>query len=214
MSHCIAGSQYIPSIEYFAHWTYHGSIMLEGQEHYQKRTWRNKTAILGPEAPTFLTIPLRRGKNQGMMIGDVGIAYDSPWPDIHLRTLQAAYGKTAYGEEILSGFASILQARHERLWDLNLAILQEVTSMLKGTWDLMFSETYIKTYPEETIDLRKGVPGGIARVEADAQISYPQVHRLGQSHQPNLCIFDLLSHLGPDSTNYLSRYAQKLYDHR
>lgn len=213
MSQCIAGSQYIPSIEYFAHWTYYGSIMLEGQEHYQKRTWRNKAAILGPHGPTFLTVPLRRGKNQGMMIRDVGIAYDSPWPDIHLRSLQTAYGKTAYGEEILSGFASILQVHHERLWDLNLAILHEVTSMLKVRWDLRISETYLNTYPEEILDLRKGVPGGIARIETDTQIAYPQVHRLGQSHLPNLCIFDLLSHLGPDSTNYLSRYAQKLYDH-
>lgn len=51
MTGCIAGIQYIPSIEYFAHWLQHGLLTIEHHEHFQKRTWRNKTAILGPDTP-------------------------------------------------------------------------------------------------------------------------------------------------------------------
>src|SRR5664279_4989069 len=99
MTSCVAGLQYLPSIEYFAHWLHHKTFIIEQYEHYQKRTWRNKTAILGPHQPLFLSVPLRKGKNQGKQITQVEISYDEHWPRIHLGSIQSAYGKTAfYGE--------------------------------------------------------------------------------------------------------------------
>jgi WbqC-like protein family len=212
MAICIAGSQYIPSIEYFAHWKYHGHITLEAHEHYQKRTWRNKTAILGPDAPQFLTVPLQKGKHQQMAIRDVRIAYDEPWRKIHLNSLKTVYGKTAFFDEVLPGLEQLYQAEFETLWELNIAGLKIILSLLGSEFSYNLSEIFSFSYPPDVADLRLGVPAGVATLPAPMIPVYPQVQRLDKTHQPNLCILDALCHIGPQTRSYLDRYAYKLYE--
>ncbi len=212
MTGCIAGIQYIPSIEYFAHWLQHGLLTIEHHEHFQKRTWRNKTAILGPDTPLYLTVPLRKGKHQQMLISDVHIAYDEGWINMHLRSLKTVYGKTAYYDEVISGFIDLLLLKYEKLWDLNISSLQYITTLIGGKWDFELSNEYLHQYPFDVVDLRAGVPGGESLKIMAALPVYPQVQRLHKSHLPNLSIFDTLCHLGPETNRYLAWYATKLYD--
>ena len=212
MTVCIAGIQYIPSIEYFAHWLHHGVLTIEQHEHFQKRTWRNKTAILSPDEPLYLTVPLRKGKHQQKNISEVQIAYDAAWINMHLRSLKTAYGKSAYFDEVSSGLEDLLMLKYENLWDLNLDCLLYLTKLIGGRWDFEFSKEYIHKYPIEIVDLRAGVQGGIQlKHQCDFPV-YQQVQRLHESHLPNLSIFDVLCHLGPDTNSYLARYATKLYE--
>jgi hypothetical protein len=212
MTVCIAGIQYIPSIEYFAHWLHHGLLTIEQHEHFQKRTWRNKSAILSPNDPLYLTIPLRKGKHQQKLISEVYIAYDEAWINMHLRSLKTSYGKTAYFDEVISGFENILMLQHERLWDLNMNCLLYMTALIGGSWDFQLSHEYLQAYPPEVVDLRAGVPGGESPEKMVEFPVYPQVQRLRKTHLPNLSIFDVLCHLGPETNSYLARYASKLYD--
>jgi len=211
MSGCIAGTQYIPSIEYFAHWKHHGSITMERHEHYLKRTWRNKTAIQSPDQPILLTVPLQKGKHQQMKIDAVRIFYDEPWQKTHLNSLKAAYGKTAFFDEILPELQTIFHHEYDTLWNLNMAILTSITAMLSGSWDITYTEGYIPGYSAEIVDLRKGVPAGISSIPLSNLPAYPQAQRIHKTHQPNLCILDALCHLGPGTGEYLTRYAAKLY---
>jgi hypothetical protein len=212
MNVCIAGIQYIPSIEYFAHWLHHSHLTIEQHEHFQKRSWRNKTAILGPDQPLYLTVPLRKGKHQQKLITDVQIAYNEAWINMHLRSLKTAYGKTAYFDEVISGFEDILMSKHDKLWDLNMHCVQYITSLISGRWDLSLSHDYMLHYPMDVVDLRAGVPAGESLKKTEELPSYQQIQRLHKSHLPNLSIFDVLCHLGPETNGYLSRYANKLYD--
>ena len=214
MKGCIAGSQYIPSIEYFAHWMQNGQLTLEMHEHYQKRTWRNKTAILHPEKPLNLTIPLRKGKHQQMIIDDVTISYDEPWPKIHMAALQAAYGKTAYFDEIGSGLETILFSEIKNLWDLNFRLIQFISDLLPGQWPLETTNQYLGHYMPSIVDLRAGVPGGTSSIPDEDYPVYTQVQRLHKAHLPNLSILDALCHLGPDTYSYLKKYASKLYENQ
>lgn len=212
MNVCIAGIQYIPSIEYFAHWLHHGLLTIEQHEHYQKRTWRNKTVILSPDVPLYLTIPLRKGKHQQKLISEVQIAYDETWIKMHLRSLKTAYGKTAFFDEVNSGFEDILLLQYERLWDLNIHCLQYITALIGGRWDFQLSAEYFQQYPQEVVDLRAGVPGGESLKKMVELPSYQQIQRVHELHLPNLSIFDVLCHLGPETNSYLARYATKLYE--
>lgn len=214
MKGCIAGSQYIPSIEYFAHWMQNGLLTMEKHEHYQKRTWRNKTAILNPEKPLLLTIPLRKGKHQQMMIDDVTISYDEPWPKIHIAALQAAYGKTAYFDEINAGLESILFSDIKNLWDLNFRLIRFIIDLLPGDWPLETTNEFLGHYMPSIVDLRPGVPGGNSSIPDNGYPVYTQVQRLHKAHLPNLSILDALCHLGPDTYSYLETYASILYENR
>jgi WbqC-like protein len=212
MSGCIAGCQYIPSVEYFAHWSQHGLLLLEGHEHYQKRTWRNKTAIQGYDLPLILTVPLSKGKNNQLHIQKVNIAYDTPWQKNHLHSLKTAYGKTAFFDEVLPGLESIYRSHYEFLWNLNLDLLTYFTSFLRGNWIFEVTSTFQPLYAPTIVDLRKGVPGGAAQIEMESSLEYSQVQRIDKKHLPNLCILDALCHLGPETSDYLTRYGDKLYE--
>jgi hypothetical protein len=199
----------MPSVEYFAHWLHHETMMIEAFEHYQKRSWRNKTCILSPGEPHALTIPLQKGKHQQLPIREVRIAYDEPWMDKQAQALQTAYGKTAFGEEILEGVIPILQFGLEHLWDLNLALLNYIISLLPGNWEYAFTKEFEKEYAQDIIDLRQGIASGVTLMHSIP--TYPQVQRIGKTFQPNLTILDVLCHLGPGTLDYLEQYAAKLY---
>ncbi|HUR32143.1 MAG TPA: WbqC family protein [Saprospiraceae bacterium] len=211
MTSCVAGSQYMPSVEYFAHWLYHGGIVIEAHEHFQKRSWRNKTAIQGPEKPLYLSVPLRKGKNNQLPIREVAIAYDEPWFKIHDQSIRTAYGKTPFFEEIEQDIHNILFSQHERLWDLNLQAIQFFTGLIPGNWPLTFSNEYNPVLSNEITDIRYGIPAGRTIIELQALPIYNQIHRLTKSHLPNLSILDVLCHLGPETKDYIVRYSKQLY---
>lgn len=207
---CILGCQYIPSVAYFAHWQYHGVIAIEAKENYQKRTWRNRSAIIGHDGPLTLTVPLAKGKHQQTPITDVVIAYHEPWPALHINSLQARYGKTAFGEEVLEGFQTIVKTQPKTLWELNTTLLNYITQMLKGKWNWLPTDAFVSVYPPDIVDLRKGIVAGQDNTNLGIP-TYPQTHRIGQPFLPNLSILDLLCHLGPAAAQYLKEYSTKIY---
>ena len=211
MPGCIAGCQYIPSIEYFAHWVHHGTVYIEVHENFQKRSWRNKTAILGPEQPLILSVPLRRGKHLHMPITEVEISYDEPWNRVHFHSIQTSYGKTAFYMEIESDLNRIFFDVHLKLWDLNLAFIRLITSLVHPVIEYKLTTEYEKHLSENKIDLRQGIPAGTTSIPFEKIPKYDQVHRLVKSQFPNLSILDLLCHLGPGTSDYLVRYASQLY---
>jgi len=211
MTSCIVGIQYLPSVEYFAHWMHHDTFIFEKHENYQKRTWRNKTAILGPHQALPLSVPLRKGKNHEMLITNVEISYDELWPRIHMSSIQTAYGKTAFFDELEGAIAAIYKSSHQYLWELNLQFIQFIISFFPGECNIEYTRSYETLLPESIIDLRKGVPAGQTSLMAPALPEYEQIHRLTNSHLPNLSILDVLCHLGPGTRDYLKRYAAELY---
>jgi len=211
LNSCVAGLQYLPSVEYFAHWLYHDNLILEQHEHYQKKTWRNKTAILGPQQALFLSIPLRKGKNQDMPITRVEISYDEAWPRIHMNSIQAAYGKTAFFNEIENDIDAIFKNSHQFLWDLNMQFIQLFTSFFPGEWKLKYTHSYEVEPAASVLDLRKGIPAGETSLLLNVLPVYDQIHRFSNSHLPNLSILDVLCHLGPGTMDYLTQYAHELY---
>ncbi len=210
MSGCIAGCQYIPSIEYFAHWLHHGTLVIEAHEHYQKRTWRNKTAILGPEKPLIMSVPLKKGKHHQMPITEVEVSYDESWHRVHFNGIQTAYGKSAFYGEIESDLQNIFSSTPLKLWDLNFAFIRLFISLIPGSWLFELTSHHEAKPTSGVIDLRGGVPAGFTSIPNQRIPVYQQVQRLKKPHFPNLSILDVLCHLGPGTRDYLIRYASQL----
>jgi hypothetical protein len=106
----------MPSVQYFAIWLSKKEVWIEAHEHYQNGPGGIVRASFHSAAPLTLNVPLRKGKHQQMAITEVMIAYEEPWPGKHIQSLQTAYGKTAFGEEVLEGVVEILQKQPVRLW--------------------------------------------------------------------------------------------------
>jgi hypothetical protein len=206
----LAGLQYLPSVVYFVRAHQAGILMLEQCENYQKRTWRNRTAILGRHDPLPLTVPLARGKHEQQPIREVRIAYDADWPRTHLRSIRMTYGRTPFFGDVMADLAPILLANHPFLWDLNLALLEWALDILDLPTELQLSVMYQPPLPDPSADMRPGIPPGQAPPDGVMVPTYLQVQRLDGAFQPDLSILDVLFHLGPGAGDYVDRYARLL----
>ena len=97
-----------------AHW-FTGALESEGwqierHESYQRRGFRNRALIAGPNKLMTLTVPLTKGKNQRMPITEVRINDDTDWRREHRQSISTAYGRAPYydyyAEAVLSAIDS------------------------------------------------------------------------------------------------------------
>lgn len=209
MTPFLAGLQYLPPVSYFAAASLAGVIVLEQQENYQKRTWRNRTAILGSSEPLHLTVPLAAGKNEQEPIRKVRIATGDPWARRHLQSIRTAYGRAPFFSAVFPELEAILQQRHMHLWSLNEILLNWSFDLLKLSVEIRLSDTF--TCPgTEPHDGRSGLAPGTGSAPMEFFPSYPQILRPGLPFQPNLSVLDVLCHLGPMSGSYIRDCAASL----
>ncbi len=91
----LAESHFLPSLEYFCAILPFGQIILEGHEHFEKQTFRNRCYINTAQGKMMLTVPLkeRHGK---ILTKDVQLESGNKWRNSHWRTIESAYRKAPY----------------------------------------------------------------------------------------------------------------------
>jgi len=90
--------QYLAPVQYYAKLCSGHPMLIEQHEHYIKRSYRNRAHILGANGVMRLTIPLKKGKNEGQPIREVQIEYVQKWQQQHWQSIQSAYGKAPFFE--------------------------------------------------------------------------------------------------------------------
>ena len=133
--------QYLPPVSYFVRLgAFHG-LILEGWEHYQKQSYRNRCHILGANKVAELNIPVRKTA-QKMLIRDAEIDYDQKWLPVHWRTICSAYGKAPFFEYYEELFRNIFFKKHKFLFDLNMELLQLILKLIDWKKEVRISERY------------------------------------------------------------------------
>ena len=166
---------------------------------YHKGWFTNKCTIIGANGTINLSVPLLGGRNQKSVYKDVKIAYDTPWQQQHLRAISSCYGNAPYFSYYQPIFEKILNTRFEKLFELNITIVETLVKLLKIevkidfldapilAHDVIFSKKYIQENPPLNQQL----------------IKYPQVFEDRRGFVPNLSIIDLLMCMGPQTTRIL-----------
>ena len=98
--------------------------------HYVKQTMRNRYTILSAQGPLTLTIPVKSQDGLPMPYHAISLE-NGNWPIKHWRTIQAAYGKSAYFEHYQDDLRALFQQRYETLLDFNSEALQLISAWLK-----------------------------------------------------------------------------------
>jgi len=111
--------QVLPPISVMSLLMKHDTIILEGYETYQKRSYRNRLHIVDAQGKQVVSIPLVKGKHEQQSIRDVQISYDTAWDVSFIRLIKAAYGSAPYFEYYYDDIVSIIKKKHTLLWDLN-----------------------------------------------------------------------------------------------
>ncbi len=196
----VISTQYFGPIAYFCLLANGHDFLIERHEHYQKRSIRNRCNFLSANGAKQISVPLKKGKHEGLSIDKVKIAYEEDWIKKHLTTLSSAYGKSAFYEHYISKIEDVLKSEYLYLFDLNNALEKLIRSFLHIDTDLNFTLSYSP----------KGYDKDLRNKEEWEKLNlnwqrYPQVFEDKFGFQKDLSVLDLVFNLGPEAATYLKR---------
>jgi hypothetical protein len=175
------------------------TITLLPSKSYSKGWFTNKCTIVGANGIIHLSVPLLGGRNQKSMLKDVKIAYQEDWRQQHIRSIKSCYGNAPYFDYYYPIFKKIYAQKFERLFDLNLFILQELLLILKVDVKIDINDNLIGC--EDILFTKSNVIKNPTLYSTETKYSQVFEDRLGFT--PNLSIIDLIMCMGPQSIRIL-----------
>jgi len=181
-------------------------VIIEGHEHYQKRSYRNRIHLVDAQGPKSFSIPLKSGKNEQQTIQEVLLSYDTSWDVSLSRLIKTAYGSAPFFDFYYQELHDIIMEKHRYLWQLNHALLNYVCSIIGHSGPISNSSSYQKTYNESITDLR----GKISPMDKwTSDLRYDQVFMDRHGFIEDLSILDMLMCCGPETPLYLQQAVFK-----
>ena len=186
-------------------------VYIEACENFQKQSYRNRCRFYAADGVQTLSCPrVHEGGTHKIPISEIKVDYKKPWVLQHERAISSAYGTSAYFEYYQDELFAILEAGHERLFDLNMALLNFFIEKTGIKADIRLTDDYVKDTLHE--DLREVIhPKRSNTILRDLSLEKPyfQVFSGKYGFQPDLSIMDLLFNEGPDSILYLKTSSLK-----
>ncbi|APD05793.1 hypothetical protein UJ101_00241 [Flavobacteriaceae bacterium UJ101] len=187
-----------PSIEYYAYLVRADHYIFEGEDHFQKQTYRNRYSIYGANGKLNLNIPIIH-KTGSRFYKDTPISYDMDWQRNHIKSLKSAYQSSPYFEFYEDEITPLFTSKEKYLIDFNIKSFILVNDLLQLDVDIKKTTEYIPN-PEQQ-DLRNYFH---TKKESQQEFdSYIQVFSPEKGFIKNLSILDLLFNEGPNATTYL-----------
>lgn len=194
----VLSTAYFPPVEYFAVLAKYSSVFLDDREHYQKQSYRNRCHILTANGPEALNFPIIHDGSK--LITEVRVDYSTPWLRRMEYALDSAYYNSPFFEYYRDELFAVLDTRPERLWDLNLAVMEFLCRKIG------------LPVPQPLSSAAEQVSEGdcLMKIEIHPKVSsdyvgreYWQVFREKFGFVRNMSVADLLFNEGPESLCYL-----------
>lgn len=193
---CILPAALFPPVHWWCAFQAHTSF-IDMEEMYVKQTIRNRMVISGVNGPIMLSVPVYSTQGIKTPIRDIRIE-EGNWVKTYSRSIQSAYGRSAFFEYYFDDIEQILFKRHKHLIDLNLESMHWLRTKMKLPQPIAFVENEHSFVWD--IDLR-GTFEPSAAVPAHRE--YPQVFSDRMPFHYGLSAIDLLFNMGPRSIDYL-----------
>ncbi len=174
-----------PTVDWFAAVVDKPKLILADEQNFAKQTNRNRIIYGTFQGAKIFTVPVIHNSTGGSYKG-VKISYATHWQNQLINALKTAYGKSPFYEYYGYRFEIIFKSQYEYLWDLNLAILQEIIVCLKLELSILVEVS--------------------AAVVSEIQLKpvlYYQVFQEKLDFIPHLSVLDLLFNEGPDAVKVL-----------
>lgn len=148
---CIAAALPFPPISWWAKAIKAGEIWLDPFEHFQKMSYRNRYYLANKEGRALMSIPLVKGRNQHILMKEMGISYAEDWQKNHWRTIQTLLGNSPFFEFIDYQLFPFFKQQQGSLYEWNKASIIWVNQFLGNP--ILIHETD-KFYSSAALDLR------------------------------------------------------------
>ena len=193
--------QYFPSINYFKSIT-KNDILINLDSLYTRKSYRNRTIIIGNNGPFNLIVPTIKNKYSKKYV-DIKIDYSQNWINHHLQSMQSSYGKTPYFLFYKDLITKVLKLRHICLFDLNYDLLTLFFKLLN----------FENNFRKEKLLILNGLKFDdlthLSRINNDNEINLTSNkiyynNYFGKNFDTNVSILDLLFMKGPETRYFLN----------
>ena len=200
----LLSSYYFGPVQAYSHIAGADKVLIEQHDHYSRRTYRNRTAILVANGVMNLTVPVIKPKGK-TAVKDVRISYDTNWQKNHWRSIESAYNNSPFFEYYSDDIRHIFEKKWDFLIDLNHETLMAACDILETEASIELTEEYMSG-TEGVEDLREIIhpkkdPGIFD--PAFRPVIYRQVFSETLDFVPNLSILDLIFNKGPEAVSVL-----------
>ena len=221
---------YLGSVDWFARLA-GGDCVVDVGENWVKQTARNRAEIMTAGGGAALTVPVHGGNAHGgnsgakIPVKDVRIDNTKRWQHTHWQSIVSAYRNSPFFDHYEERFAPFYEKKFDFLVDLNLELLDTLTSVLKLPGGVVrISRDWVAAEPCD-LDLRgkkalrRVVDSTCAatcnpahnpahnptcgQIENRAAAEYTQVFSDRMPFTPGLSIVDLLFCEGPSARELL-----------
>lgn len=202
---------YLPTLEYMALLLHHGGAELETHEHFQRRTFRNRTHILTDKGVLALSLPLEGGNKGGMKQGiqEIRIDAGSRGPQKHWRALETAYASAPFFEHYAPFLEPIFNRPPDTLFEFSYQLLTKCLELMQIGINLTFSKDFVHTVPSDQPDARDTLTPRASFEHRPWYRPVPYYQVFGGTFVPNLSVLDLLFTNGPQSSQILAQSVEK-----
>lgn len=197
----LLSTAYFPPVEYFyilANWP---EVAVDACESYQKQSYRNRCLIYSAGGVHALQIPVCHDNIRSGSIRDIRIDYSREWLHQHRIAIISAYRSSPFFEYYWDGIDAILQARHEKLFDLNMALTRHIAAEMELRCEIRPTDSFVKD--AGPLDYRSRIHPKSKENPIFEAKPYYQIFSQKSGFIGNLSILDLLFHEGPQSTDFL-----------
>jgi len=173
-------------------------LIIEQFDNYNKRTYRNRFIILSQNGPLVISVPLKKGKNSGMLFKDVKISYDKNWISTIDSTIKTCYGSSPFFDFFYEDLISIFKNKYNFIYDLNNDLRNLIFQFLEIETQVSFTKSYLLNYSDEYNDLREHFSPVKDKIIKDNYNTkkYNQVFEEKIGFHPNLSIIDSIFNIG------------------
>ena len=197
---------FLPNLEFFAAISGFDELIYFPDQRFQRRTFINRTDILGPNKVQRLTVPIQ-GRRPAIPISEIKIDYGQDWIKSHLKSIQTAYGKAPFYEYYYPYFEEIYHSKPELLLSLNQQILTLCLKLLGVSAKLQ--ELDLNQKITDFKDIRGLISPRTHFSQANFYQAQAYFQLFGADFEPNLSIMDLLFCEGTESNGLILKSLKK-----
>lgn len=184
-----------PPISYMSMWVSE-SCAWNVSTKYEKRTWRNRYRILGPNGPQDISAPISHSSNKSVF-SEVELDHRHDWVSKEWKSIETAYRNAAFFEALAPELETLITTPHKTLLERCSAAMFWVCSQLQISSEIDFATERADELPH--LSPSKEVSG----------IPYRQVFNSKHGFVAGLSILDLLMNEGPLAYDILrEQYGQ------
>lgn len=200
----LVSTAYFPPILHYAWFLQSDRIYVEQFESFPKQTFRNRCVILSANGLQSLSVPVIKPLGAKTLTRDIEIAYDSPWQQLHWRSIKTAYNSSPFLLYYQDELEVFFTKKHRFLLDLNEDVIQLINSLMEWEVYPKRSETFV--FPNQILDGQdKRFSLTPKSTPSFGLPSYIQVFADQNPFYENLSILDLIFNLGPEAESYLMK---------